>query len=333
MSLPKTAVAILAEEICAKYPEHSNLGLAKRLRREHPEVYGSVEAARSAVRNVRGAIGKQKRPYATQVRKKGKAGAIPSMPPSFADAWEPFVLDAKNIGIISDVHIPYHSVIAFDAAVRDLKTRALDCLLINGDFADFYQISRHQRDPKKRRMSEELKSVVAGLEWLRHEFPSTRIVLKLGNHEERWNHYIWNRAPEIYDVPACQIDQLLKLDEHKIELVGDQRPIMAGKLPIMHGHELGKSIFSPVNAARGAFLRTQHTVLVGHSHQSSGHADTNLFHDETFVWSVGCLCDLTPEYARVNRWNYGFAFVKVSGDGNFSVSNMRISKRGEVRTG
>jgi predicted phosphodiesterase len=220
--------------------------------------------------------------------------------------------------------------VAFEAAVKSLKKSKIDTLLINGDFADFYQVSRHQRDPNHRKLSVELKLVVEGLEWLRSEFPKQKIVYKMGNHEERWDHFIWNRAPEIYDLANVRIDELLQLKRLKIEMVGDN-PIMLGKLPVLHGHELGKSIFSPVNPARGAFLRTHHTVLVGHSHQTSGHADTDMFHSETFVWSTGCLCDLTPTYARVNRWNHGMAFVEVANDKSFDVANFRINKQGDIR--
>lgn len=329
----KTAARMIAEDVCKRFPDHSNLGLAKKLRAEHPESFSSVENARSIVRVIRGAYGARHRGEATQPRPKGVAGTKPKCPPSFADPWDLFELgNDVTVGIISDTHIPYHSEVAFEAAIKDLKRRRPRVLLINGDFADFYQISRWQRDPKKRRFSEELKVVKSGLEWLRSEFGrDCRIVYKMGNHEERWNHFIWNRAPEIYDIAGVQIHELLELGKYGIEHVEDQRPIMAGKLPILHGHELGSSIFSPVNPARGAFLRTHHTVLVGHSHQTSGHADTDMFHSETFIWSTGCLCDLNPAYRRVNRWNHGHAFVEVSSDGSFDVHNLRISRKGEVR--
>lgn len=331
MPQPKTAGRLYLEELCKKFPEASNAGLAKRAKKERPESFATVENARDIIRTIRGAHGVKKRAEATQPRRKGKAGQKPKMPPSLAEAWEPVQIDAKRIGIISDVHIPYHSEVAFEAAVKRLKTMRLDCLLINGDFADFYQVSRHQRDPRHRRFSEELKAVVAGLEWLRSEFPKIRMIYKQGNHEERWNVFIYNRAPEIYDLDQVQIDELTQCRRFGIEMIGDQLPIMLGKLPVLHGHELGRSIFSPVNPARGAFLRTHHTVLVGHSHQTSGHADTDMFHSETFVWSTGCLCDMTPQYARVNRWNHGFAFCEVAQDGSFNVSNFRINRRGEVR--
>lgn len=330
----KTAGRMHAEALCKKYPEHSNLGLAKKLRTDFPECFSSVDNARSIVRIIRGAMGKTARPNATQPKKKGKAGEVPKMPPSLAEPWTPFDLgNGIRVAVISDTHIPYHSEIAFNAAVQDLKTRKPDVLLINGDFADFYKISRWQQNPGKRKFNEERKLVIDGLTWLRSEFgKKCRIVYKLGNHEERWNHFVWNRAPEVYDVPQMQIDSLLEFEKNGIELVEEQRMILAGKLAIAHGHELGRGIFSPVNPARGAFLRTHHTILVGHSHQTSGHADTNLWHEETFVWSTGCLCDLVPEYARVNRWNHGFAEVEVFKDGQFNVTNFRINKAGDVRT-
>ncbi len=325
----KTAQRIEAERLCREFPEASNLSLARRLAKEFKS---TIEAARDCVRAARGAKGKSSGKDTTLHRPKGKAGQLMKCPPSLAEPWEPYEAQkCSRVGVISDTHIPYHSEVALTAAIEDLKVKKIDTLVINGDFADFYQISRWQKDPRKRRFSEELGSVIEALEWIRQELPKAKIVYKDGNHEERWQHFIWNRAPEIYDLPACRMKDLLQLDRLKIEHVSDQRPVLVGKLVIAHGHELGRGIFSPVNPARGAFLRTHHTILVGHSHQTSGHADTNIWHDETFCWSTGCLCELTPEYARINRWNHGFAFVEVSKDGSFSVHNQRIDKAGNVR--
>jgi hypothetical protein len=61
MPPPKTAARLIAEELCAKYPDHSNLGLAKKLRADHPECFSSAENAREYVRVIRGAHGKAKR--------------------------------------------------------------------------------------------------------------------------------------------------------------------------------------------------------------------------------------------------------------------------------
>lgn len=317
-----------AERLCKDMPDAASRTLARRLAKEFQV---TIEQARSAVRKVRGNMGVAERKYSRSPRPNGTAGTKPQMPPSLSESWESVDLGAKRVGVLSDQHIPYHCTTALGAAVKDLKSKKIDCLLLNGDYADFYAISRWQKDPRKRDLVKELEYQVQGLKWLRSEFPKSRIVYKMGNHDERWDHWLWNCAPEICDHPRMRLSTWLEFDELGIEMVADQRPIMAGKLPIFHGHELGRSIFSPVNPARGAFLRTHHTVLVGHSHQTSGHADTNLWHEETFVWSTGCLCTLTPEYARVNRWNHGHAVIDVSSDGSFDVMNMRINRSGEVR--
>jgi hypothetical protein len=57
-----------------------------------------------------------------------------------------------------------------------------------------------------------------------------------------------------------------------------------------------------------------------------------MFGNEVFCWSTGCLADLRPEYARLNKYNWGFAAVDVHADGSFDVQNMRITKGGVVRT-
>ena len=62
---------------------------------------------------------------------------------------------------------------------------------------------------------------------------------------------------------------------------------------------------------------------IGHHHQTSEHTETTLDGRTVTCWSTGCLSELHPDYARVNRWNHGFAFVETHRD-QFTVSNKRI---------
>lgn len=319
-----------AQELCKRFPDTPSRTLARRFVEEWG---GTLEAARALIRLARGVFGERRRHRKVVDKEKGKAGWVPKKPPtSLAENWEPFLLDGvKNVGIISDLHIPWHSEKALELAVKTLRADKIDCLLINGDYADFYEMSRWQKNPKKRDFAVERTLMREGLEWLRDCFPKARMVFKKGNHEERWDHWLWNNAPVISDMECLLMQDWLDFESLSIEMVEDQRPIIYSGLPIMHGHELGKSIFSPVNPARGAYLRTKHCCLVGHSHATSAHSDPDMFHSETFVWSVGCLCHLNPEYARINRWNHGFA--RVSGTGSeYSVNNYRIGKNWHVRS-
>ena len=54
MGQPKTAARLYLEELCAKFPDHSNIGLAKRAKAERPESFTSIDGARSLIRSFEG---------------------------------------------------------------------------------------------------------------------------------------------------------------------------------------------------------------------------------------------------------------------------------------
>jgi len=331
MAMPKGKLRQEAEALCKKYPDAPSLTMAKRLAKE---LGVAVETARTAVRTVRGNSGTVKRKNATVPRKNGKAGAPrPQMPKSRVEPWAPFELDgAKNVGVLSDLHIPWHSELALSSAVDHLKKQNIDALVINGDYGDWYGLSRFLKHPKDRDDLDELRAQREGIAWLRDSFPKARIVFKAGNHDERWDIHCFESHARLALEDEMSLSHWLHFDKHGVEYVTDQRPVLVGKLAIFHGHELGRvGVANPVNPARGAYLRAQDTVLVGHSHQTSSHADTSWRRKEVMVWSTGCLCELSPRYARVNRWNWGFAQVMVAADSTFDVFNYRIDSGGKVR--
>lgn len=329
----RTRARDLALELCKQFPDAPSLQLARKLRKDHPVVFHSTEYARDKIRHIRGAKGNRLRSNAELPRTPRSAGELPPMPPSLAEPFEPFIMDGcQRVGVISDLHVPFHSDKAIAAALAKLEDNEIDGLLINGDYCDFYAISRYEKHPDARSFADELKFCIEGLRHIRARFPKARVLFKLGNHEERFDSFIFQRAPELYGVEACRIQDLLKLSSMGIECVTDQRPILLGKLPVLHGHELAKGISAPVNPARGAFLRTIHTVAVGHSHRTSTHVEPDMFGREVAVWSVGCLCGLNPRYNRFAKSNHGFAYVSVSAGGDFDFENYRVSRDWKVRT-
>lgn len=329
--------AELARKLCDKYPEQPSRSLAKRLYEDNKLLFTDLEQARRSIRYVRGTLGDSNREK-TKIRAKGygkkrKAGEGAGLkcPPSSAEAWEPYQLPPGFGVSLSDIHLPYHSREAVEAAVAHAEKRQLDWLLFNGDLADFYSVSRWDKDPKKRNLAKEVEIVREFLDWIRERFPKTKIVYKAGNHEERWDKFIWNKAPELFDIQQCRWDFILGLEQREIDLVVGGRPVMAGRLPIFHGHELPKGLTNPVNQARGAFLRTLSTTLTAHGHRSSTHPEPNIWHNINVSWSQGCLCNRRPEYARINKWNWGFAEIENANDGSFEVDNWRINNDFEVK--
>ena len=328
------AITDKARKLCRMHPDAPSRTLAKRLVKECNGAI-TLHQARLRIQRQFGVQGKahRKEIKAVAPRAPRKAGEIYGMPKSMASEWTPHRLDVLGpVGILSDVHVPYHSEIAVAAAVGFLKDQELSALLLNGDIADFYAISRYMKDPTQRDFKGELEAVRNFIAYLRQEFPRIPIVYKTGNHEDRWRHWLFQHAAEISDDRRMSLCAWLDLDKHGVTLVDDQRPVMLGKLPVLHGHELPKGMAAPVNVARGAFLRTLSTVLVGHSHRTSNHAESDMWHHETGCWSTGCLCDLRPEYCVINRWNHGFAMVTVHKGGAFDVNNYRVMSDGTVRS-
>ena len=324
----------LAQKLHDEFPDTPTLTLARRLYKENSKDFPSLEAARNSLRYVRGTTGKhnrQKRGLKAPL-KKGYAGQQPALPPTEAKEWKPVVLKLPcKVLCLSDLHIPYHSEIAVNAAVEWGMEHQPDVIVLNGDVADFYTISRWEKDPNARNFVAETDAIEQTLEWLQRCFPDARKIYMEGNHEERYTKYIWQKAPELWGVDNVRIQEILHVADYGFEYIDGRRPVMAGKMCIMHGHEI--NAHGGVNPARTAFLRTSTSVLIGHLHRTSTHAESDMWHSETVTFSQGCLCDLRPEYCRVsNKWNWGFAFVAAEKDGQFDVTNLRISKQGHVRT-
>lgn len=241
------------------------------------------------------------------------------------DQWQVVELaGVHRVLVISDLHIPYHDERAIQLAVRAGRERSCDTILINGDMMDFYAMSSWETDPRKRNLVGEVNAGRLFLQSLREYFPRARIVLKEGNHEERWERYLIKKAPDLLGLPEFSWQSVFHLDKYRIEHVGERKPIRIGKLIVIHGHEYRFNISNPVNPARGLFLRGKTHAVCGHFHQTSQHSEKRLDNAVVATWSIGALCDLHPDYAPLNNWNHGFAIVDVSPKGEFQIDNFRI---------
>lgn len=341
----KSKAGLIAEEYCRKHPELPTRTIARMLREQRPKLFTSVEAAREKVRWVRGNHGDESRINTTTKelnRPNGKAGAV-QFPEPVVEKWEPLIIDGPaKIGVLSDIHVPYHDRSAVETAVKECKRHRCDTIILNGDTIDFYGISRFEKDPERRTPTEEIQLAVQLMRWIRERLPKARCIFKEGNHDERWAKYCWQNAPVLWSLRQCRLEGVLgafhaeqveseftRLERYGWEFVGEKRPILCGDLPVLHGHEINAS--SPVNPARGAWLKTSHTVLIGHLHTTSQHTQSDMWHAETATWSTGCLCGLHPRYAPVNKWCHGFALVDVQLSGEFNVRNLRITE-GKIRS-
>jgi predicted phosphodiesterase len=245
------------------------------------------------------------------------------LPESFQEDFEPFHAPFyDNWLIMSDLHFPYQNNAAITELLNYGISKGIKAILINGDLMDCYTLSKFQPDPRMRNVNEELCATREFLDSLQ-KYTKARIFFKFGNHDERLEKALIVKAPEFLDCPEFRLEVLLRLGEKKIEYVKDKRIVYIGKLPFIHGHEIGlKSAI--VNPARSLFLKTYHSGVMGHLHTTSQHNEQSLDGKILSTWSLGHLSDPHPRYAPINRWNHGGMRVEVSKDGDFEVINLRL---------
>jgi len=298
------------------------LKLARIMYEKEKLTFKDVEDARSVLRLIEGKHGKNRGVTITHEAKERPRNPY-NLPTSDETIYEPFKIEAKRLAVLSDIHIPYHSIEALTATFDYLKHYKPDAILLNGDTLDFHGLSRFVRDPKKRHFAEELTAFEQFMETLNNLF-KCKVYFKIGNHEERYEHFLWQKAGELVGVEEFELEAIIK-KRADVEIIGEKRIMKAGDLNIIHGHEFGTGFFSPVNVARGLFLRAKVSAIQGHNHQTSEHTEPNLNGQIVTTWSLGCLCELHPAYLPINKWNLGFAVVDINGD-NFEVQNKRIWK-------
>lgn len=247
-------------------------------------------------------------------------------PVSWAEEVVPYdIIGIYNLGICSDIHLPYHDCMALTACFSEFKKRKVDGIYLNGDTLDFEKISRFGKIPDGRYLKDEVEVGLSFLKSLRRMFPNIPIFWKDANHERRLQSYINEKCPELSKLYGMDVRTMMKLDELDITHIEENIVSRFGKLHIVHGHEIGIGSGS-VNVARQVRLKTGTNTLCGHWHRASFDQTRNLADETHAAWSLGCLCNLKPRYiGALSQWSQGAATVELLNDkGEFRVNTFSI---------
>lgn len=319
----------IIEEALRRFKDSGIKTIARAVYKENPEVWPNLEACYSSVRRATGSKKDGPKQIIDLRAGDGKPGdarkrRFPKGLRHHKDFGPYQINGVSRALLLYDVHLPYHDEEALELAVQHGIDSGCDCVILAGDFMDFYACSRWETDPRKRDFANELHTAREMLKAIREAFPGKQIIYKLGNHEERYERWMITKAPELLGVEDFQLTKLLRLDELNIRVMDYRAPIKLGKhLNIIHGHEFGKTMTNPVNPSRGLFLKGKGNAICGHYHQTSQHSEKSINQKYIACWSSGCLCDLHPDYSPLANWNLGFIEVDIKGD-DFMVHNYRI---------
>ena len=323
----KTYKNEIAVNYCEKYINFSTRAIARLLVKDFPLDFKEVNA-RSIVQYCRNEFPNKKKHgnfERTEETKKQFMRRKFELPESDYQKTENFIIPKgqNNILILSDIHFPYQDNKALQLALDYGIDNKVNAVYLNGDTLDMYHGSRFVKDRRKRDLASELEIGREFLKQLQEVFKCP-IYFKIGNHEKRWEDYLRIQAPELLGIADFELETILRFREFGVTLVKDKQIALAGKLPIMHGHEWQGGFAPPVNPARGLYMKAKESCLIGHHHRTSEHTEKSLSGEVTTTWSTGCLCGLQPDYAPYNNYNHGFAHVQTDKDGNYHLKNMRI---------
>ena len=235
---------------------------------------------------------------------------------------------SMRILVISDLHVPFHDPHAIELMLRIARDVRPAVVVINGDFVDFYGISRFPVPPIRRfAFHDEIRAARSMLEFLRNKFDSwdAEVIYLSGNHEERLRSYLWNKAKELAEIESLQMSNLLGCDLlgiRYIESLTEPRGmdeyvapqvLVCDRLYITHGHSIRTS-GTTVNVARTVFHKVLVPMLIGHWHRTQHHEETSYSGNTSGCWVVGCLCYPRPHYDAGRIWGQGVAVIDVKGE-------------------
>lgn len=184
--------------------------------------------------------------------------------------------------------------------MKDFKP---DCVVILGDYADFYAVSSHSKDPKRAfQLEAELEDVKVGLKEL-ESLGASEYIYIAGNHEDRLQRYMQDKAPELNHL--ISIPKVLGLSS-RWEYVPYRSDIRIGK--VYATHDVG-------SAGRNAIFRCldsyQHSNVTGHTHRLAYVVEGNAAGETKISAQFGWLGD-TNEADYMHRmrarkdWALGF---------------------------
>ncbi len=232
---------------------------------------------------------------------------------------------AKSYVIISDVHVPYASENCMNAICDLMRDLQPDGFVINGDFLDLIEISRHSAGSvaqlEGKRVSHTFDAANRLLDRFAEAYGKNCKHLSFieGNHEDRLRRWLssGDNAVWIGD-EATSIEARLNLKKRGFKYYSDypKAKLFLGELAVTHG------LWCSKNHAQTHLDRFKHAVLYGHTHSPQQVYGSTL-KGLTGAFGAGHLADPTSpamQYAPIpNAWCQGFSVVHVQPSGEFNV--------------
>lgn len=221
----------------------------------------------------------------------------------------------ERILFVPDSHHPYSSRQAWQLMLQAARAWEPDIIVILGDFADFYAVSSHSKNPNRaRNLEAEVDAVKVALNEL-DALGARRRYYVCGNHEDRLERYLMDKAPELFNV--VRIRDLLGLPERGWTFIPYKRHLRLGKLHVTHdtnragryAHYQSQADFGGANVAIG------HTHRLGFMVEGSAQGEPHVA--AQFGW-LGDFAqvDYMHRVRAMRDWAHGFGVGVMTPEGH-----------------
>jgi predicted phosphodiesterase len=204
-----------------------------------------------------------------------------------------------------DTHCKYEDKKAVSLMHRIIDVVQPDEIDIMGDFMDCYSVSQHDKDPSRRdTFDDELEYGNQELDKIQKH--RTRVTYLFGNHENRVDRFLMQRAPELYSI--VKLSKLLRLQERGWKVVPYGQDTRVGHVYLTH--DVGHAGATAHTRSRAAY---EANVVIGHTHRCAWEVVGNHRGKPRLGAMVGWLGDVRKiDYmhrAKAAAWSLGFGIL------------------------
>lgn len=230
-----------------------------------------------------------------------------------------------RVGIINDLHIPWHDPVCVTLALQIIKDSNCDEIVLNGDVLDMYTCNSH--GPKNPDIQETFESEIAQgrdfFKMLRETFPDKKITFIFGNHEDRIERFIMKECPAFWNM--VKLESMLNLEQLRINFLKYPEKYMLNRL-------LGVQHSPPsygVNGARTSLMAKPGVSMVYACSHREQHSTINDAHGRTHYCYFGGWLGNSKDYIQNKiaykwmkgheNWQNCMHIADIFDDENFTV--------------
>lgn len=233
----------------------------------------------------------------------------------------------KRCLVIPDTHRPFHDRRAYDLMMQVATSVKIDGVYLLGDYADFYNVMFHEKDPDIIvDFDAEVVDVNDGLDEIDKLFPRAQKVYIEGNHEYRLTRYLRKNVPALYNITdSAKLFEINKRKYWNWIPYGPTQKVRVMKSKLWARHE---PTTSGTHVAHNTVVKCGTSVIFGHTHRIQESQIVHMNGENHRGINPGWLGNKNlPVFDYVkdhHQWALGFSIVHILEDGTFFNNTIHI---------